>query len=337
MPKLCGHQHRNETSIDMNVLSEIRKVLGIQSEALEQVSARLNDTVADAVDLLHACQGKVVVIGMGKCGHIGRKIAATFASTGTPATFLHPAEALHGDLGYVTESDAALILSNSGQTQEVVALVPYLKRLNIKIIALTGKPDSTLGRQSDVIIDTCVEQEGGPLNLAPMASTTVMLAVGDALAAVLMHCANFNQEEYAMRHPGGRLGQKLLCVVSDLMLTGADVPLVDEVATLLDVIHELTSKRLGAVFVKDGSGKLSGVLTDGDIRRLMEKGPVRYDCPCAEVMTRGPRQIPQDMLAIDALKHMEDGSRITVLAVVDAVGRPVGALHIHDLIQAGIA
>lgn len=256
----------------MDDLSEIKKVLSIQSDALQRVSDRMDDTVGEAVDLLHGCSGKVVVIGMGKCGHIGKKIAATFASTGTPATFLHPAEAIHGDLGYVTESDAALILSNSGQTQEVVALVPYLKRLDIKIVSLTGKPDSTLGRQSDVVIDTGVEHEGGPMNLAPMASTTAMLAVGDALAAVLMLRANFNQEDYAMRHPGGSLGQKLLCVVSDLMLTGADIPLVEERATLLDAIHNLTSKRLGAVFVKDDSGILTGVLTDGDIRRFMERG-----------------------------------------------------------------
>lgn len=321
----------------MNTLEKLKKILAVQTAALESVADSLDQSAVEAIDVLHACTGKVVVIGMGKCGHIGQKIAATFASTGTPATFLHPAEAIHGDLGYVTENDVALVLSNSGQTQEIVALLPYLERRAIKIVALTGNLDSTLGRQSHVAVHTHVDEEGDPLNLVPMASTTAMLALGDALAAVLMEKRGFNEEDYAQRHPGGSLGQKLLCVVNELMHSGDELPVARDTVTVRDAILEMTSKRLGTVFLIDDSGKLSGILTDGDIRRLMQDDPQPLDRIASEVMTRNPKRILQDTLAIDALREMERSSRVTILPVLDPEGRPTGALHVHDLIQAGIA
>ena len=260
----------------MDLLAEFRKAIEIEQRALESFSARLDpEVVTEIVDRLFGCRGRVVVIGMGKCGHIARKMAATFASTGTPSTFIHPAEAVHGDLGFVGKDDVALILSNSGETPEIVEVLVHLKRLGVDRIALTGQPRSTVARYCDLCLNTAVDLEADPLNMAPTASTTLLLAVGDALAAVLMKKRAFGKTDYAVFHPGGSLGQKLLCLVGDLMHAGKDVPISHEDISLKDAIVEMTSKRLGTTLVVDGDRKLLGVLTDGDLRRVFQKEPDR--------------------------------------------------------------
>ena len=320
----------------MNVAAEFRKVLEIESQALQQLLGRADKDIDKAIDCLDRCEGKIVVCGMGKCSHVGRKIAATFVSTGTPAAFLHPAEAIHGDIGYVSPTDVALVLSYSGETDEIVAVLPPLKRLGLKIVAITGRPESTLGKTSDAVINVSVEREADPIGMVPMSSTTAMMAVGDALAAVFMLKRNFGKEEYAALHPGGSLGQKLLCQVSDLMHTGEAIPHALETASVREAIVEMTSKRLGAIFLTDDAGALVGILTDGDLRRLFQDNPQPLDVRASGIMTRGPKCVRPGDLAVDALRLMED-RYITILPVVDEEGKPVGALHIHDLIRAGIA
>ena len=319
----------------MNMLEEFRRVITIESKALTELADNADDSVADAIECLYGCRGRIVVIGMGKCGHISRKIAATFASTGTPATFVHPAEALHGDLGFIGKDDVALVLSNSGETIEVCELIPHLKKLDIPIVALTGRPKSTLGRYSKYVLNTGIESEADPIEVAPTTSTTVMLAVGDALACVLMKKRGFSKEDYAVFHPGGNLGQKLLCTVEALMHKGKDVPVASEDISLREALCEVTSKRLGAVLAVDEQGVLAGILTDGDIRRIFQRDSQPLDLSLHSVMTRNPKTIQNDVLAVDALQQMED-SLITQLAVVDSENKPVGILHIHDLIRAGI-
>ena len=321
----------------MDTLAEFRRVVDAEAAALRSLSDGLDGRVQQAVDLLHACRGRVVVIGMGKCAHIGQKIAATLASTGTPAAFVHPAEAIHGDLGFIDGADVALVLSNSGETAEIAALLPSLKRMELGVVALTGRPESTLGNASTVVLDTGVRHEGDPMNMAPMASTPAMLAVGDALSAVLMKKRGFSREDYAALHPGGSLGQKLLCTVKEIMHTGDALPITRSAVPIREAIFEITSKRLGATFVVDDDGALSGILTDGDLRRLMQKEPHPLEAKTASAMTRDPRRITSDVLAVDALRLMEQDSPVTILPVVDDRMRPVGALHIHDLIKAGIA
>ena len=320
----------------MNVAAEFRKVLEIESQALQQLLGRADKDIDKAIDCLDRCEGKIVVCGMGKCSHVGRKIAATFVSTGTPAAFLHPAEAIHGDIGYVSPSDAALVLSYSGETDEIVAVLPPLKRLGLKIVAITGRPGSTLGTSSDAVINVSVDREADPLDMVPTSSTTAMMAVGDALAAVFMLKRNFGKEDYAALHPGGSLGQKLLCQVSDLMHTGETIPVAPETVSVREAIVEMTSKRLGAIFLTGDAGTLVGILTDGDLRRLFQDNPQPLDVRTSGIMTRGPKRAQPNDLAVDTLRLMED-SYITILPVVDPEGKPIGALHIHDLIRAGIA
>jgi arabinose-5-phosphate isomerase len=321
----------------IDIVSELRRVLEIEADALRAMVPRVDGRAAEAVELIRACSGKVVVTGVGKCAHIAAKIASTLASTGTPAVFLHPGDAVHGDLGFVAEGDLALVLSNSGETPEIKALLPYLRQRGLPIVAMTGNEQSTLACAAACVLDTAVREEGDPLNLAPMASTTAMLAMGDAVAATLMRLREFTRDDYARLHPGGSLGQKLLCVVEDLMHVGGQMPIVASGETLDRAILTITSKRLGCTFVTDADGRLLGIVTDGDLRRVLQQNANPLNLEVDAAMTRNPRTVTPDTLAVDALKIMERDSPVTMLPVVDPQNRPVGALHIHDLIRAGIA
>jgi len=317
-------------------LKEFVGALEIEANALRDFAAERAGNIAAVVELLYGCRSRIAVIGMGKCGHVCRKIAATFASTGTPAVFIHPAEAIHGDLGFLDPDDVALVLSNSGETEEITAMLPHLKRRGIRIVGMTGRTESTLARHSELVIDTSVAREADFIDIAPTASTTLMLAIGDALACVLMKKRGFGRENYALFHPGGSLGNRLLCKVSDLMHTGKDIPSCSEDVPLADALLEVTSKRLGITLALDEEGKLTGVLTDGDIRRIFQRDSRPLDLPLRSVMTRTPKTVTADMSAADALRFMED-ELITALPVLDAKRRPEGVLHIHDIIRVGIS
>ena len=321
----------------MKPFSIFRAALEKEHDALSAFIERVDSTVIEeAVELLRHCKGRVAIIGMGKCGHVGKKLAATFVSTGTPATFVHPAEALHGDLGFIQPKDVALVLSNSGETKEIVDILPYIKRDTAAIVGMTGGLDSSLARQSDTVVNTQVTCEADSLNLAPTSSTTLMLAAGDALAVTLMQLNQFAEADYAKFHPGGSLGSKLLFEVDSLMHRDDELPLVEDDLPLHEAIIVMTAKRLGAAFVVDKYEKLCGIITDGDIRRAFQRGPDALEMPTNAIMSAHPRRITKDMSAIDALRLMED-DLISILVVVDDDGRPVGALHIHDLVRAGIA
>ena len=318
---------------------QAKRVLRIEAEAVSRLIDRLDDNFDRAIDLIMNCEGRVVVTGMGKSGHIGNKIAATLASTGTPALFLHPAEGIHGDLGMVTKGDIVIALSNSGETDELTRMVPFLKRIGIRIIALTGNIDSTLARISDVVIDVGVKEEACPLGLAPTASTTATLAMGDALAVVLLDRRGFKEEDFACYHPGGTLGKRLLLRVHDIMHTGDAVPKVADDALVKDAIYEISSKKMGVTSVLDAAGRLLGVISDGDLRRWMERtertGENLLAKTAREIMTRDPKVIGKDALAAEAVAIMENNS-ITCLLIVDAGNRPEGVIHLHDLLKAGV-
>jgi arabinose-5-phosphate isomerase len=307
-----------------------RKVLEIESQAILALRDRLNGDFDRALEILVACQGRVVVTGMGKSGLIGQKISATFASTGTPSLFLHPAEAIHGDLGRIVRGDVALAISYSGDTDELLSLLPSLKRLGVPIVAMTGNPRSAIAGACDVHLDVSIREEACPLGLAPTASTTAALAMGDALAMALLERRGFTVEDFADLHPGGRLGKKLLRV-EDLMHTGDDVPRVLPTTGMRDVLFEMTRKRLGMTTVTDAEGCLLGMISDGDLRRLMERhGHAVLDRTADECLTRNPVTIPRSELATRALDVMEN-RRITSLLIVDARGQVDGVLHLHDL------
>lgn len=312
------------------------RVLSVEAAGILGLAKKLDSNFQRAVDLLLGAPGKIVVTGMGKSGLIGRKIAATLASTGTPAFFLHPAEGLHGDIGMVLEGDVVVALSNSGETTEVISLVPFFKRLGLSLIALTGDPGSTLARHADAVIDVGVSEEACTLGLAPTASTTAALAMGDALAVVLFEEKGFSARDFAMLHPGGPLGRKLL-TVEDLMHAGEEIPLVPSDTPLKDALFTISSKRLGVTGVLDGSGTLAGVITDGDVRRAMAMGVDLFRTRAEEVMSARPKRISSSELAASALRKMEEHS-ITSLFVFDAKdeGRLVGIVHIHDLLKAGV-
>jgi arabinose-5-phosphate isomerase len=318
---------------------QAKRVLRIEADAVARLIDRLDDNFDRAIDLIMNCRGRVVVTGMGKSGHIGNKIAATLASTGTPALFLHPAEGIHGDLGMVTKGDIVIALSNSGETEELSRMLPSLKRIGIKIIALTGNTDSTLAKSSDVVIDVGVKEEACPLGLAPTASTTATLAMGDALAVVLLDRKGFKEEDFACYHPGGSLGKRLLLRVRDIMHTGDAIPKVSDEALVKDAIYEISSKKMGVTSVLDASGKLLGVISDGDLRRWMERtektGENLLVKKAREIMTRDPKVIGKDVLAAEAVAIMENNS-ITCLIIVDAGKRPEGVIHLHDLLKAGV-
>jgi arabinose-5-phosphate isomerase len=311
-----------------------RRVLTIEADALAALASRLDAGFDAAVQLIAGRGGKVVVTGMGKSGHVGRKIAATLASTGTPAFFLHAAEALHGDLGMLERHDLVLAVSNSGETAEILDLVPHVKRLGLPLVALGGRPTSTLARIADAFLDVSVAEEACPLGLAPTASTTAAIAMGDALAVALLEHRGFRPEDFAALHPAGTLGRKLLRV-SELMHTGDEVPRVRVDAMMADALLEMTAKRLGVTAVVDGDGRLAGVVTDGDLRRALAAGSDVVTRTVAEVMGRRPKAIEADALAALAVATMERHA-ITVLFILDADERLAGVIHLHDLLRAGV-
>jgi arabinose-5-phosphate isomerase len=313
-----------------------RRVLEVEAAGILALVPRLDDRFTAAVHALRRCAGRVIVTGMGKSGLIGRKIAATLASTGTPAYFLHPAEGVHGDLGMLARGDVVLALSNSGETDELLAILPAVKRLEVPVVLLTGRPDSALARVCDVVLDVAVPQEACPMNLAPTSSTTAALAMGDALAMALLDLRGLRPEDYAELHPRGSLGWRALVRVGDLMHTGEAIPSVAADALLKDVVEEITRKRLGMTTVVDAAGRLIGVITDGDLRRLMLRGEVHGTHRAGDVATRSPKTIAADALAADALDLMERSGPITSLIIPDEMGRPAGVVHMHDILRAKI-
>jgi arabinose-5-phosphate isomerase len=313
-----------------------KRVLEIEARAIAALVDRLDDRFAKAIDLLHRCTGKVVVSGMGKSGLIGQKIAATLASTGTPAFFVHPADGIHGDLGMLAKQDALLAISNSGETEEVLKLLPFMKRLSLPIIALTGRTQSTLAKYSDVVLDVSVSEEACPLGLAPTSSTTAALAMGDALAIALLQKRGFKEEDFAQFHPGGALGRRLLFKVRDLMHEGNALPRVSATAPARDAILEMTSKKLGMTTVVNAKGQLVGVITDGDLRRFLEKGNSLAKAKAKDLGSASPQTVQADALAAKALQTMEQFS-ITALVVVDERNRLAGVIHLHDLLKSGVA
>jgi len=313
------------------------RVLAIEAAGILGIRERLDANFSRAVEILRGTRGKVVVTGMGKSGLIGRKIAATLASTGTAAFYLHPAEGTHGDVGMINRGDAVIVLSNSGETEEVLRLLPAFKRLGLALIALTGNPASTLARHADAVLDVGVQVEACPLGLAPTASTTAALAMGDALAVVLFEEKGFSAEDFARLHSGGALGRKLL-TVADLMHTGEAVPLVEMGTLLKDALFTISAKRLGMTGVLDGDGNLAGIITDGDVRRAMARGADIFTATAAEVMTASPKRIAPTELAAAALRRMEEHAITSLLVCHPAEPqRLIGIVHIHDLLKAGVA
>ena len=320
----------------VDYLNSAKRTISIESAAVAALTDRIDAEFARACELLLACSGRVVVTGMGKSGHIGKKIAATLASTGTPAMFVHPGEASHGDMGMITARDAVLALSNSGSTAEVVTLLPLLKRLAIPLIAMTGNPLSELARAADAHLDASVSEEACPLGLAPTSSTTASLVLGDALAIALLEARGFTAEDFAFSHPGGALGRKLLLKVEDIMHTGNEIPAVASGATLSAALLEMSSKALGMTTIQDSDGSLVGLFTDGDLRRTIDHGVEFQSARIDDVMTRNPQSVKPGMLAAEALHIMEE-RKITALIVVDSSNHPVGVLHLHDILRAGVA
>jgi len=312
-----------------------RDVIRLEAEALSSLAERIDDRFAAACELIRVCTGRTIVTGMGKSGHVGGKIAATLASTGTPAFFVHPGEASHGDLGMITPQDVVLAISNSGETEELVIILPIIKRMGVKLIAMTGNAVSALARAADVTLDCAVEREACPLNLAPTSSTTVALAMGDALAVALFKSRGLTHEDFARSHPAGSLGRRLLLYVSDVMHTGKDIPLVDDDASLRDALLEMTGKGLGMTGVVDRERRLVGILTDGDLRRLLARDVDVRTAKIAEAMTRNPKTETADRLAAEAVHFMRT-HKINGIFVVDADMKVLGALNMHDLLRAGV-
>jgi len=318
-----------------NFIALGKAVVRIEQDAISLLSDRINHHFAKACELLLSCKGRIVVIGMGKSGHIGNKIAATLASTGSPAFFVHPGEASHGDLGMITSQDAVIALSNSGETSEITSLLPVIKRLKVPLISLTGNPTSSLANFADVNLDTSVKKEACPMNLAPTASTTAALVTGDALAVALLEAKGFTENDFALSHPGGSLGRRLLLKVDDVMHTGDEIPIVGEQTTIGDALLEMTNKRLGMTCVVDKSGRLSGIFTDGDLRRSLAKRVDLNSTEISKAMTVNGKTIVADKLAAEALQIMEENA-IGALVIVDQNHKPIGALNMYDLLKAGV-
>lgn len=312
-----------------------RDTFDIEARALLGLKARQDANFGRACQAMLECRGRVVVMGMGKSGHVGRKIAATLASTGTPAMFVHPGEASHGDLGMVAPGDVVLAISNSGESDELDAIVPALKRLGVTLVAMTGRTESTLAQHAHITLNSAVDQEACPLNLAPTASTTAQMALGDALAVALLDARGFREEDFARSHPGGSLGRKLLMHVRDLMRSGDDVPRVGPQTAFTDMLREMTGKGLGFTAITDAAGRVLGIFTDGDLRRLIERGADLRALLAADVMHPGPKLVSADALAVDAADVMEQ-HRITSVLVIDAAGLLVGALNSNDLMRAKV-
>jgi arabinose-5-phosphate isomerase len=318
-----------------DLIASGRRTIRLEREAVAALEERIGDTFVRACQLILACSGRVVVTGMGKSGHIGHKIAATFASTGTPAFFVHPGEASHGDLGMITRGDLVLAISNSGNSPEILTMLPILKRLGIPMITMTGKPNSPLGEAAEVSLDIRVASEACPLDLAPTSSTTATLVMGDALAVALLEARGFTAEDFALSHPGGILGRRLLLRVSDLMHASERMPKVEPDTSLLNALGEITAKGLGMTTVTGPGGELLGVFTDGDLRRAVDKGHDIRQVTIANIMTRNPTSVRSDALAAEALTIMEN-RKITALVVTDEQSRAVGVIHMHDLLRAGL-
>lgn len=320
------------------MLEQARQVLRMEAEAVLEQVERIDEHFKAAVEMIMACPGRTVITGMGKSGIIGRKMAATLASTGTPSFYLHPAEGIHGDLGMVTEGDVVIALSNSGETGEVLHILPSLRRIGAKLIAMVGNPNSTLAKNSDIVLNVGVTREACPLGLAPTSSTTAALAYGDALALALLSKRKFTASQFAVFHPGGSLGRKLLLTVEDIMHSGTENPLVKADISVQDALFVITDKGLGAVSVVDDVNKMLGVLTDGDIRRGLSKGVDFLKRPVTELMTASPKTITKEKLAAQALHIMESNrpKPITVLPVVDAENHVIGLLHMTDLVRQGV-
>ena len=326
-------------AVTMNVksINDLAKdVLKIEADSILKLIDRIGDNFDKAIELLYSCKGRVIITGMGKSGLIGKKIAATLSSTGTPSYFLHPAESTHGDSGIITRDDVIIAISNSGETQELLNLLPLIKRFGVPMIGMTGNMNSTLAKASDVVLDIAVEREACPLNKAPTASTTATLAMGDALAVCLLEKRGFSEEDFLIFHPSGALGKGFLYHVKDLMLSDPEkLPIVHENDTFTSVIETISKFKLGMAMIVNGSGKLAGVLTDGDIRRTLIKYPDTVSLLIKDVMTVNPKRISQDEYAASALHLMEKYS-ITALAVVDSSDKPIGVIHIHDILKAGV-
>lgn len=311
-------------------------VIALEANAVAELRRRIDNSFSEACRKILDCQGRVVVVGMGKSGHVGGKIASTLASTGTPAFFVHPGEASHGDLGMITPKDLVLALSNSGETPEVLTILPMIRRMGVPLVAMVGNPDSSLGRQADVCLNVGVAQEACPMNLAPTSSTTAALVMGDALAVALLKSRGFTKHDFARSHPGGVLGRRLLVYVSDIMHTGDSVPLVDERVSVRDALSEMTSKALvGMTGILDREQRLSGIFTDGDLRRALNQSIDVYQCPIQDVMTHNPITVGTDTLAAELVTLMRDKA-INGVFVVDEDNRVLGALNIHDLYRAGL-
>jgi arabinose-5-phosphate isomerase len=321
----------------LDSIEEAKRVLRVEAQSILDLAERIDENFSRAVDLLYDCKGKVVLMGMGKSGLVGRKIASTFASTGTPAFFLHPAEGLNGDFGMLAKEDVIIAISNSGETRELLEVLPLIKRYGNRLITLTGNSSSTLAKGGDVHLDVRVKEEACPLGLAPTASTTATLALGDALAVALMEKRDFKKEDFAILHPGGALGKRLLLKVEDLMHTGKAFPTVSEKTLMKEAVFEITSKRLGVTAVCNAEGHLVGVITDGDLRRALEKFSDLFNREASAVMTKNPKWIERDALAAKAVQRMEEYS-ITSLFVFERGGDkvPVGIIHLHDLLKAGV-
>lgn len=317
------------------LIDSAKRTISLEQEAITSLLGRIDNSFVQACELILNCKGRVVVVGMGKSGHIGHKIAATLASTGTPAFFVHPAEASHGDMGMITADDIVLALSNSGTTNEIVTLLPLIKRLGLTLISMTGNPDSTLARAANVNLDTQVEQEACPLNLAPTSSTTVTLVLGDALAIALLEARGFTPEDFAFSHPGGALGRRLLLKVEHVMHSGDELPAVARDASLREALLEMTQKGLGMTLILAPDRTLAGIFTDGDLRRALDKGIDVRDASIDALMTHGGKTARPEMLAAQALKIMED-YKISSLPVINGHNQAIGALNMHDLLRAGV-
>lgn len=316
-------------------LASARRTIESERDSVNELLTRIDTRFIQACEILLACKGRVILMGVGKSGHIGTKLASTFASTGTPAFFVHPAEASHGDLGMITKDDIVLAISNSGNSAEIAMLIPILKRIGCKILCMTGNLDSQLAKSADLALDISVQKEACPLGLAPTSSTTVTIVLGDALAIALLEARGFTAEDFAYSHPGGTLGRKLLLKVEDVMHTGAEIPVSSVHASLLEALQEMTGKGLGMTTIVDDAGKLAGVFTDGDLRRCIDKRIDLHAAGIIEVMSSSPYTITQNVLAAEALNLMQN-KKVTSIIVTDNERNTVGVLHMHDLLRAGL-
>lgn len=327
-----------DREVDAVILEEARRVIRVEAEALLALADSLNGEFSKAVDMIISSKGRVVVTGMGKSGIICQKIASTLSSTGTPAFFLHPAEGIHGDLGMIMKGDVVIAVSNSGETEEVIRILPVIKRIGAKLISMSGNNTSTLAKVADVFLEIAIKEEACPLGLAPTASTTATLAMGDALAVALLVTRGFKAEDFALFHPGGALGKKLILRVEDLMHAGDAVPLVSEEVLMREALFVITSRGLGITGVVDSNGSLLGVITDGDLRRALEKGSDILNATAGDLMTRNPKKIAAGDLAAKALQRMEENSITSLFVFTDtSADQPVGIIHLHDLLKAGLA